>query len=112
MEISFINKKMQKSCNVEREAIKKWGAKRGRLVMKRLLDLAAVDSLADVSKLPPVRCHELHGDRKGQFAVDLEHPYRLIFEPDEEPIPSTEEGGYDWERIKKIRVVEVVDYHN
>ena len=25
------------------------------------------------------RCHALKGNRKGQYAVDLEHPYRLVF---------------------------------
>lgn len=26
------------------------------------------------------RCHPLHNNRKGQYAVDLVHPYRLVFE--------------------------------
>lgn len=25
------------------------------------------------------RCHPLKGNRKGQYATDLVHPYRLIF---------------------------------
>ena len=31
--------------------------------------------------------HELTGDRKGEWACDLDQPYRLIFEPHEKPIP-------------------------
>lgn len=26
------------------------------------------------------RCHPLSGERKGQYAMDLIHPYRLVFE--------------------------------
>lgn len=111
MEISFATKKMQKTCASEKECIKTWGAKRGRLVMRRLLDLSAAECLADVSRLPPVRCHELHQNREGQLGVLLEHPYRLVFEPAEDPIPAREDGGLDWVKVKKIRIIEVVDYH-
>lgn len=43
---------------------------------QRLLELVAADSLGDVPRVPPPRCHELTGDLKGKLAVDLVHPYR------------------------------------
>jgi proteic killer suppression protein len=30
-------------------------------------------------QLPGLRCHELKGDRKGQYAINLTGYYRLIF---------------------------------
>jgi len=27
------------------------------------------------------RPHELKGDKKGIFAVDIEHPFRILFKP-------------------------------
>jgi proteic killer suppression protein len=62
--------------------------------------------------LPQVRCHELKGDRKGTLAVDLEHPYRLVFEPANEPVPRKSDGGLDWTNITAIRVLAVEDYHD
>ena len=48
---------------------------------------------------PPERRHELSGNRKGQFAVDLKHPQRLIFEPNHNPLPRRADGGLDLKKI-------------
>ena len=44
------------------------------------------------------RCHQLTGDRAGQYAMDLEQPQRLIF------IPIAGE-------IQIVEVQEITDYH-
>ena len=80
-------------------------------LMQRLFELKAADTLEDVSRLPPPRCHELGEDRKGQLAVDLVHPHRLIFSPDHDPIPEKEDGGLDWSQVTAIVIEEIVDYH-
>ncbi len=51
-------------------------------------------------------------DRKGQWACDLDHPYRLIFTPHETPIPTDPNGRYIWIEIKSVEIVEIVDYHS
>ena len=58
-----------------------------------------------------VRCHELKGNREGKLAVNLGHPYRLIFEPANNPIPRKPDGGLDWTGVTAIRVLTVEDYH-
>ena len=75
------------------------------------MELRAADTLADISTLPPARCHQLSGDRAGQFAVDVRHPFRLIFEPAHDPVPRKEDGGIDLTRVTAIRILEVTDYH-
>ena len=57
------------------------------------------------------RFHELTGNRKGQWACDLDHPYRLIFKPQESPIPTDKDGKFIWIKILGIEVVEIKDYH-
>ncbi len=111
MQISFCKKNLQKASNSEKESNKKWGRSRGRKIRQRLAELAAADSLADVSRLPPARCHELRGNRKGQFAVDAAGRMRLIFRPDHNPVPRNESGGIDLSKITKIIILEVTDYH-
>ncbi len=59
----------------------------------------------------PGHCHALHKDRRDQFAVNLWSSYRLIFVPDHDPIPRRGDGGIDTALVKRIRIVEVVDYH-
>ena len=85
--------------NDDRFAIRKLGTIRAGLYKARLDDLAAAFSLEDVRYLPG-HFHELKEDRKGQWACDLDQPYRLIFQPHEEPIPEDENGRYIWIEIK------------
>ena len=65
-----------------------------------------------IRSLPGSRCHELKGNRKGQLSLDLKHPYRLIIEPADDPIPYKTDGGLDWTRVTIVRVIEVIDYHD
>ena len=44
------------------------------------------------------RCHSLEGNRKGQYAMDLVHPYRLIFIPEDDTTVS-------------VLIEEIADYH-
>jgi len=60
----------------------------------------------------PGRCHELKGDRAGQLAVSLNEPYRLIFEPEHDPLPRTTNGGLDWQAVTAIRILDILDYHD
>ena len=55
--------------------------------------------------------HQLKGNRDEQFAVDLVHPYRLVFEPNHDPLPRKEDGGINLEQVTAIKIMEVVDYH-
>lgn len=64
-----------------------------------------------LEKLANERYHELTGDRKGQWACDLDQPYRLIFEPHENPIPTDNSGKYIWLEIKGVEILEITDYH-
>ena len=110
MELSFGTRKLQKLCSSKQESDRKWG-QNAREVRQRLAELQAAETLFDMTKLPAARLHALRGDRTGQFAVDVKHPFRLILVPDHNPVPKTEDGGIDLRKVEKIRVIEVTDYH-
>jgi proteic killer suppression protein len=59
----------------------------------------------------PGNCHALRADRLGQFALSLWGSYRLVFEPNHNPIPRLPDGGIDRAVVTRIRILEVVDYH-
>jgi len=111
MEIYFSTKKMAKWCSCDKEMRKKWGPRLAKRLQQRLMELKAADTLDDVPRVPPPRCHELSGKMKGQLSVDLVHPYRLIFIPDHDPIPHKRDGGLDWTRVTRILLVEVTNTH-
>ena len=110
MDIKFSQSKLRKLANDVRKCQKEFGVKKSTLFFKRLTDLREADTLEDIRNLPG-RYHELVGDRKGQWACYLDHPYRLIFTPQENPIPVNQSGQYIWIEIVSIEIVEIVDYH-
>ena len=79
--------------------------------MRRIADLEAAACLEDFRTLPG-RCHELKADRKGQLAMDLVGPRRLIFRPAHNPVPLCQTGGLDWTKVTAVCIIEVVDYHD
>ena len=111
MDILFKTKKLWKQCNNHKELNKAFGSKRARLIQRRLDEFKAAKTLKDVATLPGPRCHELTGDKTGQLSVDLDHPYRLLFMPANDPVPKKVDGGLDWTRIIRIEILGVKDTH-
>ena len=110
MEIEFQNNKLRKLAENERKCYKELGERRATLFLQRLDDLYNAVTLEDVRYLPG-NYHELTANRKGQWACDLDQPYRLIFEPLENQIPSDENGKYLWVKIVGVEIVEITNYH-
>lgn len=110
MIISFSDRTLNKAANDDRKLVRKYGQRRAHLIKRRLDALRATETLEDVRHLPG-KFHELTGDRKGQWACDIGHPYRLILVPHEDSIPTDENGKYIWMEIKGVDVTEIVDYH-
>ena len=111
MDIAFRTRKIEKTFN-SADALKRvYGARMARVIMTRLAVLRAARNLALVPTSQPERAHRLHGDRDGQYAVDLVHPHRLVFEPGHAPLPRTEDGAVDAGQVTAIVIVEVTDYH-
>ena len=110
MEIYFPNKKLQKLIEDERRCHKELGDRRATLLQRRIAEMYIAETLEDL-RFYPGHYHELKENRKGQWACDLDQPYRLIFEPHESPIPTDEAGKYIWIEIKEIDIIEIVNYH-
>ncbi len=111
MEILFKTRKLQKRISAESELVREYGKENAKMIMRRMLVLQAAECLADVPRRPPDRCHALSGKRKGQYAVDVKHPHRIIMEPATDPLPLLDDGSIDLERVTSIRILSVEDYH-
>lgn len=111
MDIAFRTRRLGKTFNSESALVKEHGDRMARTIQIRLAVLSNARTLALVPTSPPERRHLLTGRRSGQYAVDLVHPYRLIFEPNHDPVPRTEDGGIDTSRVTAITILDVVDYH-
>jgi plasmid maintenance system killer protein len=110
MDVTFSSTKLGKVCNSGKTLRGTYGPRMADVVQRRLSDLAAAANLEEM-KLLPGRCHELTENLKGRLAIDLVHPYRLVFEPNHSPRPQLASGGLDWGNVTRVTVVAIIDYH-
>lgn len=67
-------------------------------IHQRIDEIEAAPNVEVMIQFGIGRCHRLKGKRKNQYAVDLVHPYRLVFE---------KKG----KEIQIANIMEIVDYH-
>lgn len=79
----------------------------GNKLTLRIGELLAATSLLDIAYIPAARLHRLKGARADEYAVDLVHPFRLVFTP----ILEKGENINELNSIKIVRIEEVTDYH-
>ena len=48
-------------------------------IAQRIDEIRAIDAVEYLVKCEIGRCHPLNGNRQGEYAMDLVHPYRLNF---------------------------------
>ncbi len=110
MDIAFRTRKLKKIFNSEKGLKKKYGDL-APTIQLRLAVLKNAPTLSAVPTTRPERRHQLQGKLKGQYAVDIGQPYRLVFEPNHDPTPLKEDGGFDTDSITAITIMEITDYH-
>ena len=114
MNVFISNKKLKRTIEDDDECRKRFGADMAKKIRQRMGALLAAESLA-VFWPPgsgPERCHELKGDLKGTFSMDLKQPYRLLFIAiDVATEEKIEDEKQRWESIKSIEITSIEDTH-
>ena len=98
LDIQYKNKTIEKVCTKQEYAVRKYGHRMAEKIDQRIGEIIASESVEFMLKYRIGRCHPLTNNRKDQYALDLVHPYRLVFE----------KKGED---IQIAFIIEVVDYH-
>lgn len=99
MQIHYKNATIRKLCTDVPFAERRLGTAMVEILHQRLDQIQSVDSVEDLIRFHMGRCHPLKGNRKGQYAMDLTHPQRLIFVKVENT-------------IHIVNIIEITDYHN
>jgi proteic killer suppression protein len=102
MDISFANSRVKKLCSSQAALRAHLGDRGARSVAAQLASLRAASCLDELRFLPG-RCRE----RDGRLALRLSDRRRLIFEPTDEPPPTSGDGSLDWIAIQSVRVVAI-----
>lgn len=111
MKIRFQTRKFEKAANSKSLGNREWGLQRAEKIRQRLSELAAANTLVDMSTLPPPRCHQLAENLDEQFAVDITRYERLVFTVDHTPIPRRPDKGIDLAQVTAVVVLRIEDYH-
>lgn len=106
MQVVFADKELARCAGDKAYAVRKMGQRRADAYLERINDLHGAVALEDLKSLPG-RYHELIGDRAGQWACDLDHPYRLIFKP----VMNSDGNIIGLVVENTVSILEIVDYH-
>lgn len=98
LDIIYRSKKIERICKSFKVAEKAYGQRMAEKIHQRIDEITAIDTVELMIQLHIGRCHSLVNNRKGQYAVDLVHPYRLIFEK-------------IGDEIQIVNIIEIIDYH-
>ncbi len=98
MDITYKNNKIKKVCTDAKTAEKAYGREMAAKIHQRIDEISSADTVEMMIQYHIGRCHALTQNRKGQYAMDLIHPYRLVFEK-------------NGDEIQIANILEIVDYH-
>lgn len=98
MKVEYKSRSIEKVCEDASVAERKYGREMAEKIQLRIDQIRAADSVEMMIQFKIGRYHPLHQNRKNQYAVDLVHPQRLVFE---------KKGN----EIQIANIIEMVDYH-
>lgn len=75
-----------------------YGQNMAEKIALRVSELTSADTVEMLVQFSIGRCHPLHGNRKGEYAMDLEQPFRLVFSKKENV-------------LQIVKILEIEDYH-
>lgn len=110
MELSYKTNKLEKSLTTDKGLAKAYGTL-AKKIKQRRIQLESAENLEVISKLPVLRLHQHIGKGKGTWSIDIQENWRILFEINQDPIPTLEDGGVDLKAITIICVTSVEDPH-
>jgi len=110
MDLSYKNNKLEKSLTTDKGLAKNYG-KLAKKIKQRRIQLESADNLEVISKLPVLRLHQHIGKGKGTWSIDIQENWRILFEINQDPIPTLKDGGIDLKAITIISIESVEDPH-
>ena len=103
MNIEFSNKKLKKQFSNATE-IKKAFGEMAKKVSVRYDQMRNSPNLMIFMQIPAADCHQLKGNRTGEWAASISVNHRLIFEIDHDPIPTNEDNSIDTSEVTNIMI--------
>jgi proteic killer suppression protein len=78
-DIQYKTKHLNNVCSNFGVAQLHYGCRMAEKIHQRIKEITAIDNVEMLVQYSIGRCHPLKGDRIGEYAMDLVHPFRLVF---------------------------------
>lgn len=111
MTITYATAKLESEFKDARLLLRNRGKNQADKIKLRLDSMIGADHLGILRPPTPGKFHPLHENKAGLIACHLDEPYRLIFEPDHNPLPMLAAGGLDWNQVTRVKILGVLNYH-
>ena len=109
MDVEFKNSHIKELCENSRSAKQELGEACAKKLRSRIADIQAAASVHDLIAGKP---HPLTGKKDSmKYSIRLDKGMRLLIEPDQNPMPSRDDGGIDWTRVTKVKITYIGNYH-
>jgi proteic killer suppression protein len=106
LKVQIKDRKLSKWIANRKKLTQEYGPSNAKKITQRYNELCSSSDLGMMIRFRIGRCHPLKGDRKGQFALDLENPKRLIIEP------TKKSGVINVDTVTEVTILKVEDdYH-
>jgi hypothetical protein len=102
VELAFATVELRSICENRRRATTVVGAGSARELSQRLADLIALETVADFTDLFP---EDILDRSPTERALCLNGGHDLIFCAGHVQVPMTEDGGTDWTKVSRIRII-------
>jgi proteic killer suppression protein len=79
VQVEFRTKKLQKQYQQSKKAIRAYGERVAGRYVSRINIIKVAKDIEELKRMPVLHCHQLKGDRQGQWAITLIGRNRLVF---------------------------------
>jgi plasmid maintenance system killer protein len=110
MKIEFKNNKIRRQLSTATEIKKSFGAN-AKKVAARVSEIEASPNLLVLMQIPAANCHQLTGNKKGEWALNISPNHRMIFEISHDPVPVKEDKSINMILVTDIIIIGTEDYH-
>ena len=100
MRILYRSQHIRKVCTNRDYAVLYYGSAMSRKIHMRIDQIQKIPNVDMLMQNGIGRCHPLIGNRKNQYAMDLIHPYRLVFKKVDNCLD-----------LEIVKIIDIVDYH-
>ncbi len=104
MELAFDTEELRTVCELESQAVTRFGHEVAMSLRHRLADLAAASAVAEL----PVGNPHLERREGGELLfIDLARQKRLVLVANHRRNPTLGDGSIDWNRVRRLKLIEI-----